>query len=214
MRQKCTAPWGAALLLLFLLGTPAAGQMSVGLSGGLSLASLGGSDTADDLGTRTGFNVGAFADIPLGGILWLTPGLFYVQKGAEPASSAIDVLAIDYLELPLLLRVGVSPMDILRLSLFLGPTLGFQVRCTAVRPGASDVDCRDDATAALDLSRPFDLGAAFGVGAAYSLSPGMALVATALWDLGITSLDRSPSSREVRNEAILLNLGLAWTVGR
>jgi hypothetical protein len=155
-------------------------------------------------------NVGAFAEFPLGDILWLTPGLYYVQKGADADASGIDDIAIDYLEVPLLLRVGVSQRSPIGVDLFLGPTFAFQVKCDAETATVS-VDCADDAMN--DLSKSFDLGLAVGGGLSFGLTPALSLIGTALWDLGLTSIDDSAADRDIKNEAILLNLGFRWTPG-
>lgn len=210
MTRRSRAIPAATLMLAALLPSTLAGQgVSVGVSGGLSLANLRGDDVMGDLSTRTGFNIGGFVDFPLGGIVFLAPGLAYVQKGAEVRSGPVEEFAIDYLEIPLLLRVAASDRAPFGIDLLLGPTFAFQVRCDAVVAGSS-VSCDDDTA----LSKTFDLGAAFGVGVSYAFSPGMALLATALWDLGLTSIDESPQDRDVKNETILLNLGVAWRLGR
>lgn len=212
MKGRPRAPLAAALLLL-LFPVGGAAQLGFGVSGGLSTATLSGDDLVGEMDRRTGFNVGAFADVPLGGIIHLVPGVYYVQKGAEPRSAAIDVLAIDYLQIPLLLRVEVSPAAPLGISVLLGPTFGFQVSCVAETPDG-DVDCGEDAVADLDLSKGFDLGAAFGAGAAFAVSPAMSLVASAAWDMGLTRIDDSPANQDIRNDAILVNVGFVWTPGR
>lgn len=190
------------LIVFLLLPLQAAAQITAGASAGLSLATLGGDDASDALDHRTGFNAGAFLDFPLGDILGVTTGLYYVQKGASENDFTIE---IDYLEVPVLLRVTAIGEDAMRLNLLLGPTLAFEVKCQS----DVDRDCEDEGFP----TKSFDLGAGFGVGIDFPLSPTMSVVGSALYDLGLTSIADSPDDVDVKNEAILLNVGLAWRLG-
>jgi hypothetical protein len=204
-----TTAFTTSVLALALLAPTAAQAQGFGFSGGFSIAELTGDDVADNLESRTGFQLGAFADLPLGGILALVPGLYYIQKGAESPVGAIDEIAIDYLEIPLLLRVDVSPERTLGVNAYLGPTFAFQVKCEGVADNFS-VSCEDDAVSDFDLSKSFDFGAAFGAGLTYRVSPGVSLLTHALWDFGLLSIDESAADRSVKNETILLSVGAVF----
>ena len=206
--------WVMAVCAALALPVPAASQMSLGLSGGLSIASLTGDDVEDDFESRSGFNVGAFAEFPLGDILWLVPGVYYVQKGAtaEPSAQLVEKISIDYLEIPLLLRVGVSTRQPVGINLLLGPTLAFQLKCE-LEAGTVERTCEQAATAQADLTKKFDLGLAVGGGLSFAVSPNLSLIANALWDLGLMSIDESAAERDAKNEAILLNVGFSFRPG-
>jgi hypothetical protein len=190
---------------------PAVSQVSVGVSGGLSIASLTGDDADEDLGSRTGLNVGGFLELPLADIVWLQPGVYYVQKGAS-SDSPDGKIKIDYIEVPLLLRVGVSQRDPVGINLFLGPTFAFQAKCE-FELGNLTGDCEQGAASDLDLTKSFDLGLAVGGGLSFALSPNVALLANAIWDIGLMSIDDSPAENDVKNEAILLNVGFSFRPG-
>jgi hypothetical protein len=194
----------ALAIALSLPGTAQA--QGFGFSGGVSIAELTGDDVADRLESRTGFQIGAFADVPLRGIVSLQPGLYYVQKGAESRGTLVEEIAIDYVEVPLLLRVDVSPERTLGVNAYLGPVFSFQVKCEGISPNAS-VSCEDDAVPDFDISKSFDLGAAFGAGLTYAVSPGVSLLAHGIWNFGLLSLDESPADLSVKNETLMLSVG-------
>jgi hypothetical protein len=216
MRMGRRAVWGVGLVATLLLPFPAASQLAVGVTGGLSLASITGDDADDEgLDMRTGFDVGGFLELPLADIVWLVPGIHYVQKGATFERLGDDfTIELDYAEVPLLLRVGVSQRNPLGINLLLGPTFAFQVKCELVDEDTDDSQtCEQQAASDLDLSKSFDLGLAVGGGLSFAVSPNASLLANVLWDIGVTSIDDSPAENDVKNEAILLNVGLAFRPG-
>ena len=208
--------WIAVLLSLALPLTLRAQGLSGGISGGLSLATLSGDDASDDLDYRKGLVAGAFLDLPLGEIIGVTSGLYYVQKGFSQEVGGDDVaLKLDYLEVPVLLRVSVAGGEAMGISVFLGPTLGFQMKCEGEADQVSaDCDVFDFPGSDFDPSKSFDLGAAFGAGLAFALSGGTSILANAVYDIGLTSIDDSTAERDVKNEAILLQVGLGFNVGQ
>ena len=197
---------GLVLALGIVLPLQAEAQVRFGVSGGLSLAKLGGDDASDNLDSRTGFNGGAFLDFPLGGIIGVTTGLYYVQKGASSDGPLDAEVAIDYLEVPLLLRVTAVESSTADFNLFMGPTFAFEMKCEGTIAGVT-LDCEDDEFP----TKSFDLGAAFGAGISFPISPSMSVIGTALYDIGLRSID--DAGDDIKNEAVLLNVGLAWRMG-
>jgi hypothetical protein len=202
-RIKAWATPFFALALTVLVSAPA-GAQGFGVSGGLSLSDFSGDDVGDP-DSRTGVNVGAFLDFALGDIIFFDPGLYYIQKGAESEGVGDETFALDYLELPLLLRIAISPERTFGFNAYLGPTLAYNLSCEA-SVGSISVDCDESGA---DVKN-FDFGAAFGAGLSYEMSPGMALLATGIWDLGLTSIDDSGDELDFKNEAILLSVGLLF----
>jgi hypothetical protein len=203
------AVWAAGVAVALAVPFPASAQVSFGVQGGLSLASLSGDDAEGELeDTRTGFNAGAFVELPLADIIWLVPGAYYVQKGAT-SDGVVDQLSIDYLEVPLLLRVGVSERDPIGVNLFLGPTFAYQLKCE-FELGNVTRDCEDSTASNFDITKSFDFGLMVGGGVSFAVSEGVALLANAFWDLGLTSIDESAADQDIKNEAILLNVGFLF----
>ena len=127
------------LLLLPPAALPAQGapgprsRAEVGAEVGYSRTTLGGPD-AEGLRSRQGAITGLFVQVPLGGPLSLRPELLFALKGGraqatiEGGGTAQLDIELAYLELPLLLRVGM-PRGRFRPMLFGGPAGALQIGC-------------------------------------------------------------------------------------
>lgn len=202
-----------------LLPQPARAQVAVGFSGGLSIAELTGDDVDDDnLDSRTGFLVGGWASFPLSDILSLTSGLYYVQKGAEDAEQGVDVtLKLDYLEVPVLLQVGVFESERTAFSLFAGPAIAFEIGCKIEGSGGgvdASVDCEDAGLEDIEIeTKSVTFDAIFGAGIRVMTSETMFLLGNAGLDLGLSSIDDSVDEGDVKNSNWFFQVGAGWIVG-
>ncbi len=92
----------------------------LGVEGGINLANLNGANANDVIGSRLGFVAGGFLGLPLGPGLTFQPELLYEQKGGKFNGNPYQ---LDYVELPLLLNVGlIGPIGVI-----LGPSLDLNV---------------------------------------------------------------------------------------
>ena len=91
MRFVTKVVWVVGLVAAFAMPVPGSAQVAFGVSGGLSLASLTGDDVDEDLDGRTGFNVGAFAELPLADIIWLVNYVFKGGAWPQPRVESGDV---------------------------------------------------------------------------------------------------------------------------
>ena len=111
-----------------------------GIRAGLAVANLPG-DFADLMGTdwRVGFAGGGFLRINVPGGVGLQTELLYAMKGAtthvdltdqsgNTVGTATTTYQVDYLEIPVLLRVTVGGPGPVQPSLLLGPSLGVKLR--------------------------------------------------------------------------------------
>lgn len=144
IRRSWTLP---TLTALALAAAPAAAeaQSGFGIVGGVNFATFSGDD-AGDAGHRTGLLLGGFAAIPLGNVLTFRPEVVYTQKGATFETAGVEQgLQLDYIEVPILLRIGV-PVG-MGLHALAGPTMAFELSCSSdLEGGGVDVsgDCGDD----------------------------------------------------------------------
>jgi hypothetical protein len=106
---------------------------SVGAEVGYSRTTLSGPD-AQGLRSRQGAITGLFVQAPLGGPLSLRPELLFALKGGRAEASVegggtaqLDI-ELAYIEVPLLLRVGL-PRGRVRPMLFGGPAGALQIGC-------------------------------------------------------------------------------------
>ncbi len=128
--------------LLIALPAISSGQ-SIGIRGGLSIASVGGNDAADT-GSTKGVSVVAFYNMPLPGILGAQIGVGFTQRGftrtvfgvtAEgrigPADSSVESrVDLGYADVPLLLTLSPVSFGNLGFNLSTGLVLSFMTGCS------------------------------------------------------------------------------------
>ena len=99
-----------------------------GVLAGVNFANLGGSDVQDTK-TRTGFVGGVYGAWPLGtGIAFQLEAL-YSMEGAKTNTGSNGALKLDYIRIPVLLRVAVPTASTTRPFLAFGPSFGLQTKC-------------------------------------------------------------------------------------
>ena len=198
-------------LFAVLLTVPASAQVRAGIKGGVSSATLSG-DGVDGAGSLTGFVGGAFVRFPLGGMVSLQPELLYARRGASDTEieEADASLKLSYLELPVLLHVGIPTGTAFRPHLFAGPYFAYRTGGTieASAEGVTvEIDCDDDD---FDLEKT-DIGLQFGAGFDYDFG-GFALVVDGRYGLGLTSLSDAEDA-DAKNRAFSFMAGFSIPVG-
>lgn len=126
----------ALLISALLATTPVVAQTSqssggrgtYGVLAGVNFANLGGSDV-QDAKTRTGFVGGVYAAWPLGTGLSFQLEALYSMEGAKTNTGANGALKLDYVRVPVLLRVAVPTASMTRPFLAFGPSFGLQTKC-------------------------------------------------------------------------------------
>jgi hypothetical protein len=150
-------------------GAPGAARRraAVGAEVGYSRTTLGGPD-AQGLRSRQGAITGLFLQAPLGGPFSLRPELLFALKGGraqatvEGGGTALLDIELAYLEVPLLLRVGV-PRGRFRPMVFGGPSGALQIGCDLQLIGP-DQPFRSTCDAADFAVRQFDFAFVVGGG--------------------------------------------------
>ncbi len=161
-------------MILALTALPVEGQLE--FSAGMNLSdltgSLGGSDL-DNLGNRAGKVFGVGLVLPLGG-LGLNLGVDWTQKGVEDfltdpggTQELLVLLDLQYLELPLHLRIPLVSTGPVSLNAVLGPTFGIRIGCEVAADLAAAQECADLANGP-DL-KDTDIGATVGLGISFGL---------------------------------------------
>ncbi|PSQ88860.1 MAG: hypothetical protein BRD45_05080 [Bacteroidetes bacterium QS_8_64_10] len=179
------------VLSLFLAAPVAAqdvpGISSVGVKGGLSLASL----NADN--TDFSYTISPRAE------------LLYVQKGGviENFTSGNEDVAysLNYIEIPVLAKVNVPVVRQVFPSLYLGPYIGFAVSRSITVDG-------DDVQGANpeDRFNTTDYGLAIGTDVDFSFA-GRNLVLSARYDWGLANVSADDASEEVGTSTFMITLG-------
>lgn len=193
------------LAALWLGAPPAAAQgLGVGVKGGLNFSTVV-FDGTDFPATRTaGIVAGAFVTVPVLGWFTLQPEVLYSAKGADFDNGVRSELRLDYLEVPILLRVPLGAAGGARLYAVAGPSFGYRLRArsrTTFSGATEEIDIADDI-------EQLDLGLAAGAGIALR-----ALAVEARYTHGLSDIDTDKDDRggvAVRNRAFAVTLGLRF----
>lgn len=141
-----------------LTATTASAQVGGGIKAGINLASVKGfNDATTTSSQRTGLVAGGFMTFGLSPMIAFEPEVLFSMQGSKLHFSKSGVTSdasakLDYLQVPLLLRVGNNASDHASLYAVAGPTLGVVLRATQ-----NGVDIKND------LKR-MDVGVVAGVG--------------------------------------------------
>ncbi len=163
-----------AAMIMALTALPVEGQLE--FSGGMNLSDLAGSlsgSNLDNVGNRAGMVFGFDLVLPMGG-MGLNLGADWSQKGVEefltdPATQQdfAVLLGLQYIEVPVHLRVPVVSTGPVTLNVVLGPTFGFQIGCDVSDGLSAAQDCADIANGP-DLKKT-DIGGTAGLGFSFGL---------------------------------------------
>lgn len=188
-----------------LLVAPASAQTTFGIKGGLNTAFLSG-DSADGLDPRLGFAGGALLRFDVTPAIGVQAEALYSQEGAkEDAGADQGTYQFDYLDIPILVRVGVPISPYADAGLFVGPSIGIPLS------GRFDSDVNDALDLDLDDAMNTDIGLTFG--ADYWSGPfGVDLRFTT----GLTDAFDGVGLGDARNQAFTVTAGYRFggTVGR
>lgn len=98
-------------------------SVKTGAKAGINFTNFNGGGNFD---SRTGFMVGGFVkmNIPESSVA-IQPEVYYAQKGAETSDGG--EIKLEYLEIPILVKVGLSKSDIVKPNIFAGPYAGINL---------------------------------------------------------------------------------------
>jgi hypothetical protein len=211
-----------SLLLVAALASPTAAtaQMNLSVGGGVVAATFSGDD-ADALGegigkgSRVGISAGASLAIPISNQIYIVPGGYYVQKGAEYSEGSTTVtFKADYVEIPVFMSVMLTGADSpVGFNIFAGPTFAFEAGC--------DIEGEDSGTTVslscddlgLDERQKLDIGVAGGAGVSFPIGDRLSLMVNAGYDLGLRKLDTSSEPDDIKNSAFFGSVGVGIPVG-
>jgi hypothetical protein len=180
-----------------------------GVRAGVDFMKIGGEDAADDNNRRTGFLIGGFVLVDAG-LIAVQPELMYIQKGASQERTLPDgttvtrTIKLDYIEVPVLVKLQVPLEEGITPSVFAGPTLGLNV--TAVQEFEPEIDRFFESGDISDGVSGTDFGLALGGGIDID-SPVATLMGDIRYGLGLTSVDDGDAS--VQNRGFMITAGLA-----
>ncbi len=214
------------LLLLLFAGVNLSAQVGLGLRGGLNFANWSLNDVAKeefafDAKSANSLLLGALVEIRLSNNLAIQPEVNYIQKGTKIDETILGAAVkgrytINYLEVPLLLKVGTG-FGIGRFDVLLGPSFGYglngKYKITASIGGVEDTTEEDLDFEKDEISRT-DLGAQVGGSLGFNLGSSARLFVDGRYLLGFTNLDKhehgAGEEPSVKNRGIALTAGLIF----
>ena len=175
------------LLALFLAVPIAAaaqshGGIGVGVKGGPLFSSLTSDVSKDEFKTRTGWIGGLFVGGNRNGVVGAAVELLYARKGAKANDGSGDQIDIDYLEVPVLLRINAGSRSLSGANLYAVVGPAFDIRLKSKLSTGEDLK---------DQTEGADVGLAVGVGVEITrflvearYTKGLRNIASASLDLG------------------------------
>lgn len=164
----------------------------------------------DGLDSRTGLMGGLSLVLPLAGGIALQPELLFVSKGAEGSEPDVDGIKLNYVEVPVLLRLSLGQGGLVNPHVYAGPYLGYNISCTVE---GTDADCDDVPGIS---TKTVDVGGALGGGLDLSLG-GLVLTGGLRYSFGISKVADFESglvNESAKNGVFAVYTGLAIRFGR
>lgn len=198
------------LAMVLATNTRADSAWTLGVKGGVSIATAGGDDTdEEDIGSRTAFVGGAFGQFDLSKNLGIRFEGLYFMKGATAEAGAFDgAFELDYIEFPVLL-VGQAPVSkAVTLNAFAGPSFSINTSANA-SVDFGGFEYSDNI--GQDIS-DFDIGLTFGAGATFAAGSVM-IVLDGRYDLGLMTFDdglQSGNELDLKNQAWAFMAGVGF----
>lgn len=185
----------------FTLSQQAEGQVGhVGVIAGAAFSSLRGIDGLD---SRTGLIGGLSLVLPSRGLLTLQPELLFSSKGAKGSTTSATGLQLDYVEVPVLLRLTLAREGTVHPHLYAGPYLGLEIDCSV---SGSAGDCEDLPGVS---TKTVDVGGTAGGGLDVDFGP-LVLTGGMRYSFGVSKVadfTRSAARAAARNGSFALYIG-------
>lgn len=200
-------------IVMALTALPLKGQLE--FSGGMNLSelsgALGGSDL-QDAANRTGMVFGLDLLLPLGGFDF-SLGADWSQKGVQdiitdPATQqeVLRLIDLQYIEIPLHVRIPVLSAGPTSINLVLGPTFGFKLGCD-VTEGTAAIEKCGQALNGPKFNKT-DIGGTAGLGVSFALGGIIYAGFDIRYTTGMTSINQvSTDSLKDRTLSIQTHLG-------
>jgi hypothetical protein len=131
---------------------------------GANFAKLTG-DGIGDVKSRTGFVGGISADFHMSSNFGVEIDALYSQEGTKFSGDGDATLKLDYVRVPVLLRLSVPTHSTIHPFFVAGPSLGFKASCKE-SGGGDSTDCSD--TEGADV-KSFDFAGAVGAGVGFGM---------------------------------------------
>lgn len=212
MNRIALASLSAVLLAAVLAPAPAQAGARLGLKAGIVTSQLG-SDLAD-LKWRSGAGGGASLAFGLTPNVELVPELLWLRKGSTFTENDVEIggidfgtvrtgIDLDYVTVPVLLRLRTATPGPVNFMLTVGPTFAFKVNEKIGVSGLVDYSLDSDQV------ETFDFGAAIGAGLLGSTG-GLNWTLEGRYEQGMTDVSKLPFGGDLKNGSVQVFAGLEF----
>lgn len=194
------------------VSTVAAQERQVGLKAGLNVASIvfDGDPSGGYKENRIGFLAGGFAVLPVGGALAVQIEALFSQKGAQFSADEENLeatLELDYLDVPIMLRIDGPLLGNNRLHFFGGPSLAFRMGARSKLSDESFEYAQGSIDDIEDDIEPFEYGIVVGAG----LDIGRRVVIDGRYTWGLSTINKDTSDGiELKNRVFSFMAGVRF----
>lgn len=185
------------------------GLVGYGIKLGVPLANFTGSDATPPTGVdkkmRIGFGGGAFLTYAFSPMFAVQPELLYMMKGTKWDSAGTSLTyKLDYLQIPVLLKVMPETGGKIKPAIFVGPYVGFLLSASgALSLFGADFDLKD-------RYKSTEFGLSFGAGVNFLMSKG-AITFDGRYDLGLSKIEKSQLGEQANIKTGTITFLLGYT---
>ena len=197
-----------AAVAVFGLTSINAQEITFGAKAGVNFSTIGGDETGD-VESKTGFHIGAVAEIMISDKFSVQPELLYSAQGSKEVYTedfgGIDVKVedkakLDYINLPIMAKYYVTD----GLSIEAGPQIGFLISSKLESEYTLDGETESNEIDIKEFTSGLDLG--LGIGLGYKVDSGLNF--SARYNLGLSNVnDFSGSDLKNQNNVFQLSVG-------
>ena len=197
-------------ICLFLLAIPSYAQISFGIKGGVNVAEFSFQDQGTSIpqSSINGFTLGAVLEVALGKNIFLQPEAIFVQRGSELNTSLTNLTTnVNYLDIPVLLKIKILNTNLLNINLLGGPSFGLALNGEEIDQGGQTIDINFGGDNGL---KRFDLGINAGGGVGINLGS-VGVFGDIRYLFGVSDISED-ANREIRNKGLNLSVGLMFRI--
>jgi len=197
------------LVAAFVLATGTAAfaqqQVKFGPKAGVNFSNLSKGSDFSEAKMRTGFHVGAVAEIKFNEKFSIQPEVVYSTQGSEVTnllignSSAVSTIKNDYINVPIMAKYYIVD----GFSVEAGPQVGFLMKSETEGTIVTPIGTSTGTVDSKDTYNSVDFGVNFGL--AYDLPAG--LFVNARYNLGLSDVIKDNTRDAIKNTVIQVGLG-------
>ncbi len=197
-------------VVLFCLAIPTYAQVSFGIKGGVNVAEFSFKDQGTTIpqSSVNGFTLGGVLEIGITDNIFIQPEAVFLQKGSELNTSITGLKTnVNYLDIPILLKVKLINAQLLELNLLGGPSFGLALNGEETTVGGQTIDVNFGGENGL---KRFDLGINAGGGIAIRLGS-ISVFGDVRYLFGVSNISED-ANREIKNKGLNLSVGLMFKI--